>query len=135
MSSFLALVFIIFLKNIFPGQPLVISAIAVFFILFFYFAAYYFIEDVIKEGDYDQQWIVIDEFIGMLISGLPFLVTKNFNSWLLIFGFALFRFFDISKLSYIKKIDKINNPHGVLLDDVVAGLASAVILVIGIYIF
>jgi phosphatidylglycerophosphatase A len=71
----------------------------------------------------------------MIIAGLPFLVTKNFNSWLLIFGFALFRFFDISKLSYIKKIDKINSPHGVLLDDVAAGLASAVVLVISIYIF
>jgi phosphatidylglycerophosphatase A len=135
MGSFLALAFIVFLKNIFPGQSLVLGAIAVFFILIFYLAAYYFIKDIIKEGDFDQPWIVVDEFIGMIIAGIPFLINYNFNGWFLIFGFAFFRFLDISKLSYIKKIDQINSPHGVLLDDVVAGLASAVILTIGIYIF
>ena len=105
-----------------------------FFILLFYLIAYYFIKAVILEGKFDQPWIVADEFIGMAISGLPFLISHNYNIWLLIFGFAFFRFFDITKPFLIKKIDRINNPHGVLMDDVAAGLASAVLLIIGIYI-
>jgi phosphatidylglycerophosphatase A len=71
----------------------------------------------------------------MIISGLPFLINKNFNGWLLILGFAFFRFLDIYKPFLIKRIDKINSPHGVLLDDILAGLISAVILMIGSYIF
>ena len=65
----------------------------------------------------DPHWIVIDEVLGMFIC--LFLLPKDWVAYL--FLFLLFRFFDITKIYPIKRIEKINAPGwGVMLDDVVA---------------
>ncbi|EKD65027.1 MAG: phosphatidylglycerophosphatase A [uncultured bacterium] len=71
----------------------------------------------------DKSWIVIDELFGMIISLLPtiFLHSPVF----ILIAFICFRFFDIVKPSYIKKIDALHTPGSVVLDDVVAGVYSA----------
>ena len=82
-----------------------------------------------KTKTHDQNQIVIDETFGMLITCYP-LTLINFNSCCLVFGiaFALFRFFDIIKVPPAKYFDKMENALGVMFDDLVAGIYSAIVL-------
>jgi len=78
----------------------------------------------------DPGVIVIDEVIGMLITliGAP----DNPLIWLL--GFGIFRFFDIFKPYPIRIIDqRINGGMGIVLDDVLAGIYSCIVLQIFCY--
>lgn len=92
-------------------------------------------------GVHDDPHIVFDEWVGMWISLLPlFLLGSNLNrsalftsvgGFIIIFAFALFRFFDIIKPFPIKWVDKnVNGGFGILIDDVLAGLMSALTLMI-----
>ncbi|MDB9761081.1 phosphatidylglycerophosphatase A [Pelagibacteraceae bacterium] len=84
----------------------------------------------------DAKEIVIDEFIGQSIPILTIysFVGKNdmsnFMLWALV-SFVLFRLFDITKPYPINKIDNnMKNGFGVMLDDILAGIYSAVVLLI-----
>jgi len=69
----------------------------------------------------DLKEIVADEFVGLMIA--LFLVPHDWILWIL--GFVLFRFFDILKPFPISYLDKnIKGGFGVVLDDLVAGLAA-----------
>jgi len=76
-------------------------------------------------GVVDDGRIVIDELVGYLttVAFLPF-------SWLAaLFGFILFRIFDILKPPPASWFDeKMKNGYGVVLDDVMAGLYGALAL-------
>ena len=87
----------------------------------------------------DAKEIVIDEYIGQSIPILTiyhFVENNNlvhFISYTFI-SFILFRTFDIWKPYPINKIDKdMKNGFGVILDDVIAGVYSTVILLIIIF--
>ena len=80
----------------------------------------------------DDKSIVIDEIIGYL-SFMVFFEPTLYN---IIFGFFIFRFFDIVKPFPISFIDKnIKNSLGVILDDIVAGLFSGISLYFLLYVF
>ena len=80
----------------------------------------------------DDGSIVIDEIIGFLC----FMIFFDYNIYTIIIGFTLFRTFDILKPYPISLIDtKMKNPLGILLDDIVAGLFSGVILFFIIHVF
>jgi len=87
----------------------------------------------------DAKEIVIDEFIGQsvpLLTIYNFIPSNNFKDFMLytFFSFILFRIFDIAKPFPINFIDKkIKNGFGVILDDVVAGLYSVIVLLIIFY--
>ena len=87
----------------------------------------------------DAKEIVIDEFIGQSIPVLTiysFLEKNNLDGFILytFTSFILFRIFDIYKPYPINKIDKnIKNGFGVILDDIVAGIYSIVILLTVIF--
>ena len=108
-------------------------------ILLFLFSVYSI--DTLKNSfsETDAKEIVIDEFIGQSIPVLTiynFLDNKDIGVFILYtsVAFILFRLFDIWKPYPINKIDqKIKNGFGVILDDVVAGLYSVVILIILIF--
>lgn len=73
----------------------------------------------------DPGVVVIDEIIGMLIAliGAP----GKPAAWLA--AFLLFRFFDILKPFPIRLIDqRINGGMGIVLDDVLAGIYSLILL-------
>lgn len=72
----------------------------------------------------DSSKVVIDEFAGMMITLLfsP-LTTKS-----IIIGLILFRFFDIVKPLFIKKLEQLPKGWGVMADDVLAGLYSFLIM-------
>ena len=80
----------------------------------------------------DPSIIVIDEWVGQWI---PFMFL-SINIENLIISFFLFRFFDISKVLYIKELEKLPNGWGVMMDDVLAGVYSlAILLFINLFIF
>ena len=73
----------------------------------------------------DCQKIVIDEIFGYLVAMLFIPLSLRF----IIFGFILFRFFDMVKFPPANIIDrKMSGGYGVVLDDVVAGIYSNLIL-------
>ena len=80
---------------------------------------------IAKLGEHDHPAIVIDEIAGYLIT--MFAVPKGWE-WLLA-GFVLFRIFDVLKPWPISWLDKnVKGGLGIMLDDVIAGLASLALL-------
>tara|TARA_B110001454_G_C12356160_1_gene282339 strand:- start:221 stop:499 length:279 start_codon:yes stop_codon:yes gene_type:complete len=76
------------------------------------------------DANKDPQYIVIDEVVGMMIA--LFLLPKIILAYLL--AFLLFRFFDILKPSIIYESQKFDYGIGIILDDVLAGLLTLIIL-------
>ncbi|PKM37688.1 MAG: phosphatidylglycerophosphatase A [Gammaproteobacteria bacterium HGW-Gammaproteobacteria-10] len=80
-----------------------------------------------KLGEHDFGGIVWDEVAGLLVTmcWVPF-------SWsALLVGFVLFRLFDIVKPWPIIWVDrKVSGGFGIMLDDILAGILSGVILLI-----
>ena len=79
---------------------------------------------------HDSSTIVIDEFLGIFLIILFYdylKFTNDFIMFLLIL--ILFRFFDILKIFPINWVDKnIKNSFGVVLDDLLAGIYSIIVL-------
>ncbi|MEC8048942.1 MAG: phosphatidylglycerophosphatase A [Chloroflexota bacterium] len=80
-----------------------------------------FEEDGIESKD--PSFVVIDEFAGMWIA----LIISD-QLFLIIMSFLLFRFFDITKFLGINKIEKLNGSLGIMLDDIVAGIYTLIIV-------
>ena len=81
----------------------------------------------------DPSEVVIDEVIGQWIAILPLGYMLNFDAfpsegfWFVwIWAFVSFRFFDIIKLGLIGWADNLDGALGVLLDDILAGIAAGV---------
>ncbi len=81
----------------------------------------------------DAQIIVIDEVIGILIIYISPIIPITTLS--LIIGLILFRIFDISKPWIIGKLNKKKGAMYVILDDIIAGIFSAIILHIFYFIY
>jgi len=80
--------------------------------------------EVAKIWGKDPARVVIDEVAGMCISLLFIPVALKY----VIAALILFRFFDIAKPLYIKKIEKLPGGWGIMLDDVLAGVYANLIL-------
>jgi phosphatidylglycerophosphatase A len=99
----------------------------IFFIIFFFFYSFYFLNKTLNQSfsSSDPKEVVIDEFIGQSI---PLLICEN-NFFLIILSFLLFRLFDISKPWPASYFDlKIKNATGVIMDDIIAGLYTFLII-------
>jgi phosphatidylglycerophosphatase A len=72
----------------------------------------------------DHQRVVIDEVAGMCIALLWVPVTP-FN---VLIALILFRFFDIVKPLYIKKLENWPGGWGVMFDDILAGVYANIVL-------
>ena len=91
-------------------------------------------------GEHDAKWIVIDETIGIWITqsiafeGMMQLHLANLKTSIIvstIISFIFFRLFDIWKPSTIGTIDKkVKGGLGVVLDDVLAAVAGAMLALI-----
>ena len=77
-----------------------------------------------KVWGHDSNRVVIDEVHGMLMA--LFLVPPDWQYVLA--AFVLFRFFDIAKPLGIRQMERFGGGWGVMLDDLLAGLYSNVIL-------
>ena len=80
-----------------------------------------------KLGVHDHGGIVWDEFVGFWIAMAALPVTWTS----VILGFVLFRLFDILKPWPISWLDKkVSGGFGIMIDDVIAGLAAAAVIYI-----
>lgn len=95
--------------------------------------------EIISTGDnHDPSEVVIDELVGQWIALLPVAVgasVMNAPFWALwpgiIVAFGAFRLFDIWKPGPIGWADRRGDALGVMLDDVIAGIfAAAVVLIV-----
>jgi phosphatidylglycerophosphatase A len=76
----------------------------------------------------DPSKVVVDEMVGVWI---PLLAVNNENGYYLYYmllAFVLFRLFDIFKPLGIRKMENIPGGWGIMLDDMVAGIYSLLIL-------
>lgn len=77
-----------------------------------------------QTGIKDDSKIVIDEMAGQLLAVYSLKLTLP----ILIGGFILFRIFDITKPWLIDKVQNLPSGWGVMLDDILAGFISLLIL-------
>ncbi len=77
----------------------------------------------------DSSHIVIDEVIGYLISMISFEFSGSVESIkFMVVGFILFRIFDIWKPYPIKQSQKLEGGLGVVIDDLMAGIYTNLLL-------
>ena len=117
VSSLLFLIIFYFIPNNIISQSILLFSVC---LLGFTLCYYYSKNSVIK----DPSFIVIDEVAGMSLS--LFMVPKEIHLYIL--AFILFRIFDIFKPGIIDKSQKVNYGIGIMLDDLLAGLFTIVIL-------
>lgn len=119
LASFLTLPIVWFLTKYISFYFLI------FLLIFLTFLSFLIIHFALKKIDEkDPQFIVLDEFIGQFIVLL--FCDQTFIAYTL--AFITFRILDIFKPFPINFFDKLNNSFGVLMDDVVAGLLSGLLV-------
>jgi phosphatidylglycerophosphatase A len=132
VASFVTFLIFIFFYNIKINILVLITGVSLVFVYSVYsidrFNKYF--------NEVDSSEIVIDEFVGQSIPILTIyklLPSGKIDIFILytLIGFFLFRIFDITKPYPANKIDKhMKNGFGVMLDDVVAGVYSSIVLII-----
>ena len=80
-----------------------------------------------NENKDDPSEVVVDEFIGQ---SLPLIFLLQFNIYEVLLAFSSFRLFDIFKIYPVNKVENIKGANGVIMDDVVAGIYSLIIIMI-----
>jgi len=73
----------------------------------------------------DPSRVVVDEMVGVWI---PLLCVSDGNIYYAFAAFFLFRVFDILKPLGIRKLEAIEGGWGIMLDDILAGMYSLLIL-------
>ena len=73
----------------------------------------------------DPSEVIIDEFIGQSI---PLLFLIDYNLYEVLLAFCAFRFFDITKIYPINRAEEMNGAKGVIVDDIIAGIYSLIII-------
>lgn len=133
LGSFFGVLFFYFFYNFFSENYILFFLFIFFiFLLSWYFTNVY----VLKNRVHDPSEIIIDEFLGQLISLYPILFVNGFKldtinfCVLILLSFLLFRFFDILKPWPINIVDKSRTSLSILLDDVIAGLFASTIIII-----
>jgi len=76
----------------------------------------------------DPQHVVIDEWAGMFIT---LAAASPDNLTHVVWAFVLFRFFDITKPGFVRKLEKLPGAFGVMCDDIAAGLLAFLVFKAG----
>lgn len=74
----------------------------------------------------DPSRVVVDEMVGVWIA---LLAAPSGNVWYALGAFALFRLFDIFKPLGIRRMESFPGGFGVMMDDILAGIYSFVVLI------
>tara|TARA_B000000557_G_scaffold3406_1_gene2708 strand:+ start:154 stop:621 length:468 start_codon:yes stop_codon:yes gene_type:complete len=125
-----------------PGTFGSLFAILVWYISIVYLNIYFFYMIIIivficsfkainiylkNENKDDPSEVVVDEFIGQ---SLPLIFLLQFNVYEVLLAFSSFRLFDIFKIYPVNIVENIKGANGVIMDDVVAGIYSLIIVMI-----
>lgn len=73
----------------------------------------------------DPSRVVVDEMVGVWI---PLLVVPDGGWWYVLAAFVLFRLFDIVKPLGVRRMERFGGGVGIMMDDILAGVYSAVLL-------
>ena len=116
-----------FLVNLRLGRLMGLAALISIFIVSF-IAVRMYISGLARAGkiNADPKEVVVYELVGTLVT----FYAITLNIYTVVIGFILFRFFDILKPLFIKKLEKVPGAWGIFLDDIAAGLISNMILVL-----
>ena len=125
IGSIFSIVFLYFLIKFVSYSFLVIIFLIIFFTSLKLIEKY---SNLLKS--HDSSTIVIDEFLGIFLIILFYDYLKFANDFIMfLLILLLFRFFDVLKVFPINWVDKnIKNSFGVVLDDLLAGVYSIIIL-------
>jgi len=126
VGSFLALIiyYFLFFENIIE----VIDHLIFLLFLLISFSIGLFIYPKTVEEQEDPGSFVWDEFVGMWVACIPLPIIDDPLIWLFI-SFLLFRIFDIWKPLGIKVFDRKHGAFYVMIDDVLAGMFTAIIVI------
>ncbi len=80
---------------------------------------------LISEVKDDPSEVIIDEYIGQSI---PLLFLIDYNLYEVLLAFCAFRFFDITKVYPINRAENLSGAKGVIIDDIIAGIYSLIII-------
>lgn len=106
----------------FGGMPALLAGLAVVLIVGLWACR----EIERMTGDHDASYIVIDEVAGIFIALIP----AGLSPLSVLAAFVLFRFFDILKPWPVSWLDReLPGAWGVMLDDVMAGIYAALVLI------
>ena len=128
-ASFLSIIIL------FPIVEFKIISLVTFIVLFFiiFLLSLYFIDKFSSHTQsHDSKIIVIDEFLGIYLILIFYDQIKIINPYVtIVLIFILFRFFDILKIFPANIVDKkLKSSFGVILDDLIAGIYTTIILYI-----
>ncbi len=126
-ASFLS---IVVLFPIVEYKIISLEIFVVFFIVFFLLSLFFISQFSSSTKSHDSKIIVIDEFLGIYLILLFYDQIKIINPYVtIILIFILFRFFDILKIFPANIVDKrLKSAFGVILDDLIAGIYTIIIL-------
>lgn len=112
-----------------PGTPAWIATAAA--IVFFAVAGTWASSVSEKYWGKDPVVACVDETVGQLISMLPLCDGPEVTPWwMVVLSLALFRFFDIFKPLGIRKLERLPGGLGMMADDILAAIYSALILIV-----
>ena len=128
-ASFLSIVIL------FPIVEYKIISLEIFVVIFFviFLLSLFFINKFSSHNQsHDSKIIVVDEFLGVYLILIFYDQIKIINPYVTIMLiFILFRFFDILKIFPANIVDrKLKSAFGVILDDLIAGIYTIIILYI-----
>lgn len=118
-----------YLLHRFGGFPLLAAATVFVYLLGFWAV----LVEVVDARDLDPGHVVVDEVAGQWIALWPL----SLGMWLAgapaglfpwpgwVFGFVLFRLFDVTKVGPVGWADRREGAQGVMLDDAIAGVLAA----------
>lgn len=81
-------------------------------------------------GEKDSHKIVIDEIVGYMFA--MFLVPTTLVNMIAVF--FIFRIFDVIKPGPIRKMEKLEGGMGVMLDDILSGICTCIVMHIALFI-
>ncbi len=102
------------------------------FIIIFLLSLFFINQFSSHTQSHDSKIIVIDEFLGIYLILIFYDQIKIINPYVtMVLIFILFRFFDILKIFPANIVDKrLKSAFGVILDDLIAGIYTIIILYI-----
>ena len=110
--------------NSFNIEPWLVLSLNLFAIIFVLVFGVFSIKNVHAIWEHDASKIVIDEIVGVWIA----VFAMPFQWQYYLYALLLFRFFDITKPLYIRRLDNMGGDWSVMLDDVLAGIYSLIVL-------
>ena len=131
-GTFASFLSIVFLFPIVEYKIISLEIFVGFFVITFLLALFFIDKYSNHTKSHDSKIIVIDEFLGIFLILIFYDQIKIVNPYVtIVIIFILFRFFDILKIFPANIVDRrLKSAFGVILDDLIAGIYTIIILYI-----